>query len=110
MALSTQSSYVDVDLNDKVTKEFDALYDEVTKEIDAGNVYADVDEVMTEIRQFIDKGVSSDQIKAAIEKHSMGIKNRCFECGVDMGICNPRQLCNKTYCGGDPFDILRTMD
>ena len=24
--------------------------------------------------------------------------NTCVECGVDMGHCNPRQLCGKTYC------------
>lgn len=24
--------------------------------------------------------------------------NHCLECGVDMGECNPRQLCGKTYC------------
>lgn len=22
----------------------------------------------------------------------------CIECGEDMGSCNPRQLCRKTYC------------
>lgn len=26
------------------------------------------------------------------------IKNLCIECGVDMGYCNPRQYCGKTYC------------
>ena len=25
-------------------------------------------------------------------------KNLCVECGVDMGDCNPRQLCGKTRC------------
>jgi hypothetical protein len=25
-------------------------------------------------------------------------ENRCIECGVDMGLENPRQLCGKTYC------------
>jgi len=25
-------------------------------------------------------------------------KNRCCDCGVDMGDCNPRQLCRKTRC------------
>ena len=25
-------------------------------------------------------------------------KNLCIECKVDMGFCNPRQLCGKTYC------------
>ncbi len=25
----------------------------------------------------------------------------CIECGIDMGPCNPRQLCKKTYCGNN---------
>ena len=24
--------------------------------------------------------------------------NKCIECGIDMGECNPRQYCGKTYC------------
>ena len=27
----------------------------------------------------------------------------CLECGVDMGIDNPRQLCRKSYCGNVYF-------
>ena len=30
------------------------------------------------------------------------LKNRCLECGEDMGIDNPRQLCGKTYCRNPP--------
>jgi hypothetical protein len=26
------------------------------------------------------------------------IINKCLVCGVDMGECNPRQYCGKTYC------------
>ena len=25
-------------------------------------------------------------------------KNKCIECGIDIGRCNPRQLCGKLYC------------
>ncbi len=28
--------------------------------------------------------------------------NRCVCCGVDMGSMNPRQLCRKSYCDGEP--------
>jgi hypothetical protein len=24
--------------------------------------------------------------------------NRCIVCNIDMGFCNPRQYCGKTYC------------
>ena len=27
-----------------------------------------------------------------------GPVNRCIECGIDLGECNPRQLCGKGYC------------
>ena len=33
-------------------------------------------------------------------------KNYCIICGVDIGDCNPRQLCCKTYCPYDPTDMM----
>ena len=33
-----------------------------------------------------------------LKKPSERPSNRCTECGVDMGDCNPRQLCGKTVC------------
>ena len=33
-----------------------------------------------------------------IENSIYDIKNLCVECGIDMGYCNPRQYCGKTYC------------
>lgn len=36
--------------------------------------------------------------------------NLCIECGEDMGDCNPRQLCCKTYCPKQFVDeFLRTQ-
>ncbi len=29
--------------------------------------------------------------------------NRCLGCGIDMGDCNPRQYCRKTYCPNETF-------
>ena len=29
-----------------------------------------------------------------------GSKNLCVECGCDIGLNNPRQLCGKTFCFG----------
>jgi hypothetical protein len=29
--------------------------------------------------------------------------NVCVICGVDMGDCNPRQFCRKTYCPYESF-------
>lgn len=36
--------------------------------------------------------------------------NYCVECGVDMGPCNPRQLCGKTVCLGYGSKITETSD
>jgi hypothetical protein len=33
-----------------------------------------------------------------LNKNSNSIKNRCMECGIDMGENNPRQLCGKIRC------------
>ena len=38
------------------------------------------------------------EFKTIIEENSEGMINRCTVCQVDMGRCNPRQLCGKTYC------------
>jgi len=32
----------------------------------------------------------------------MSDQNRCVVCGIDMGECNPRQYCCKTYCSSEP--------
>ena len=36
--------------------------------------------------------------KQLIEDNTEGMINRCTVCQIDMGKCNPRQLCGKTYC------------
>jgi hypothetical protein len=33
-----------------------------------------------------------------IKESQTSMVNRCLECGIDMGECNPRQLCGKVYC------------
>ena len=39
-----------------------------------------------------------DKLELLIKECQTGCVNRCLECNVDMGECNPRQLCGKTYC------------
>ncbi len=40
----------------------------------------------------------NNMIIIVLERNSQSNKNRCVECGEDMGIDNPRQLCGKTRC------------
>ena len=79
----------------------DATYRNVDDRVDACEFYVDTDDVVFELLQHnIDPHTATDaQIDEAIMKHKRCSKNRCVECGMDMGECNPRQLCNKTYCG-----------
>ena len=39
-----------------------------------------------------------DGFKQLVEENQEGMINRCTVCQIDMGKCNPRQLCGKTYC------------
>ena len=72
----------------------------VTRMVDACDCYVDAEDVIKELRaQKIDERVATEaQITTAIMKHMRCMKNLCIECGIDMGECNPRQLCRKTYC------------
>lgn len=42
-----------------------------------------------------------DNIDELVRCFNEGPKNRCTKCKVDMGRCNPRQLCGKYRCLDD---------
>ena len=44
------------------------------------------------------KTVTGQKRKVADTEFEYDDKNRCLICKVDMGYCNPRQYCRKTYC------------
>ena len=37
-------------------------------------------------------------LETLIGDEDIEVENRCVECNVDLGSCNPRQLCGKTRC------------
>ncbi len=65
--------------------EFFGIISEVEDELD---VYLDYDKIY------------KDLIESIIQ-NNLGMKNRCTDCNVDMGLSNPRQLCGKTYCSNN---------
>ena len=80
--------------NEKVSENaqsFDAKLSRIVAEIreiifiDLEAYPAHEDEITTDLRQMIGEWMT-DYI------------NRCLGCGVDIGECNPRQYCCKTYC------------
>ena len=44
------------------------------------------------------KNVIAQKRKSSDTEFEYDGKNRCLICNVDMGDCNPRQYCRKTYC------------
>ena len=62
----------------------------------ASDYYTDENAIIQEIKKY--NTVSEKMIISLISKFSYGIKNKCIDCGVDMGIHNPRQFCGKLYC------------
>ena len=62
----------------------------------ASDYYTDENAIIQEIKKY--NTVLEKMIISLISKFSYGIKNKCIDCGVDMGIHNPRQFCGKLYC------------
>lgn len=46
----------------------------------------------------IDRKTFYNFFEELVKQNTKGMINHCFECGVDMGECNPRQLCGKWRC------------
>ena len=47
---------------------------------------------------YTDINLLQEKLETLIKECQSGCVNRCLECNVDMGECNPRQLCGKIYC------------
>tara|TARA_B100000161_G_C33373497_1_gene334458 strand:- start:202 stop:474 length:273 start_codon:yes stop_codon:yes gene_type:complete len=66
----------------------------------------DIDSILSEILldiqeekdTYLDIPSIIQGFKDLVEEHTEGMINRCMVCRTDMGRCNPRQLCGKTYC------------
>jgi hypothetical protein len=76
----------------------------ITSVCDSIDEYIDIDDVIKFIENAFNQDnnlvIDKNYVITIANKFSNGTKNRCVECGVDMGYCNPRQLCSKTYCSG----------
>jgi hypothetical protein len=80
----------------------EAVEDRVWSLIVAADIYTDNDAVVANALALAEEhgvaAVTDAVIQSLIETHGRDRKNRCVECGVDMGEMNPRQLCCKVYC------------
>ncbi len=73
---------VNYDQEEEFKNEFFNIILEMEEKLD---IYLDYDKILKDF-------------KNSIIDHNLGMKNRCTECNVDIGISNPRQLCGKTRC------------
>jgi hypothetical protein len=70
--------------------------DMISKTIKDLDFYVDVDGLKEELESI--PILTIDMILSIVDKYREGMKNRCLECGTDMGRTNPRQLCGKWMC------------
>jgi hypothetical protein len=49
-------------------------------------------------KELRDYEITESLIIEVAKQFNYGMKNRCLQCNIDMGINNPRQLCGKYYC------------
>ena len=68
----------------------------ISKTIKDLDFYVNVDGLKEELESI--PILTKDIILSRVDKYREGMKNRCLECGVDMGRTNPRQLCGKWVC------------
>ena len=55
------------------------------------------EEICSKLRLYLETP-SAKIIREKPEPEPEPSANRCLQCGIDMGDCNSRQFCGKTYC------------
>ena len=80
-----------IDSNDN---ECDKTFESPNKKLKFNDDFEKILEKFDETCKSQDEKFETNKIEDSI----YDIKNLCVECEVDMGYCNPRQYCGKTYC------------
>ena len=75
---------------------------------DEENLSLSIDEFINELKPFYEFNKNISEVREDIFTILMNSiteeKNRCVECGTDMGQCNPRQYCGKLYCLNSSYE------
>ena len=80
--------------------------DVIQKTIMISNIENDINNIIIKINDksyyYLDyekiKNEFNIILKEIIMNNSLELKNKCVNCGIDIGKDNPRQLCGKTKC------------
>ena len=62
------------------------------------NVIQSIETMQSNLTCYLDMENIERELSNIIARNMKGMKNLCVECGEDLGECNPRQLCGKTFC------------
>jgi len=62
------------------------------------NVMQSIMALESDLPNYLDMETIEIELNGIIVRNMRGMKNLCVECGEDLGECNPRQLCGKTFC------------
>ena len=80
----------------------DKIYEPPNKKQKLDDEYCEknIDKLEDDFKYIDDKFDYINEIKEInqIKEDYYVMKNLCVECGIDMGECNPRQYCGKTFC------------
>lgn len=92
-----------------------SMEESIKKIVDKSNIYIDINKIINKLDLNPDYYLNLNLIKQElylviyklIKNNSYGIKNRCLICNEDMGEDNPRQLCGKTKCLYEDYNITK---
>jgi hypothetical protein len=87
----------DIMLETKIIKKYPNKEEEENEYLKI-QLFCIISELEDKLKEELNYDLIFNQFKQSLLNNTLGIKNRCTECNVDMGISNPRQLCGKTYC------------
>ena len=76
----------------------DKIYDSPNKKQKFDNNFEKIIEKNHDVCKNEDEKFETNKIEDNLHDKLYEMKNLCVECGIDMGYCNPRQYCGKTYC------------
>ena len=83
------------DYNDNIYQENECIKDTNFK----SKIYYEIKDYFENVKdKYINDESLINSIEQIFKEIPRGQINRCLECNIDMGECNPRQLCAKMYC------------
>ncbi len=95
---NTTNTFTMNDNIDSNNNECDKTFESPNKKLKFDDNFEKIIEKFDKTYKSQDEKFETNKIEDILHDKLYEIKNLCVECGIDMGYCNPRQYCAKTYC------------